>query len=80
MAARRTTVYFTPALYSALRIKAASTKGGFSELVNEAVQLSLRENASEDSIDEEALRIRAKEPSLAFSEVRKKTAGRAKIE
>ena len=65
MAAQRTTVYFTPELYRALKIKAASTDRGFSDLVNEAVQLSLRE----DAIDEEALRVRAKEPSRDFAEV-----------
>lgn len=65
MAAQRTTVYFTPALYRALKIKAASTDRGFSELVNEAVQLSLRE----DAVDEEALRTRANEPSRAFPQV-----------
>lgn len=65
MSAQRTTVYFSPKLYRALKIKAASTDRGFSELVNEAVKLSLRE----DAIDEEALRTRAKEPSREFSQV-----------
>jgi hypothetical protein len=62
---QRTTVYFSPRLYRALKVKAATTDRGFSELVNEAVQLALRE----DAIDEEALRERAKEPSRAYSEV-----------
>jgi hypothetical protein len=65
VAAQRTTVYFTPELYRALKIKAASTGRGFSDLVNDAVQLSLRE----DAIDEEALRARAKEPGRDFAEV-----------
>ena len=64
-ASQRTTVYLSPKLYSALKIKAASTDDGLSELINEAVQLSLRE----DAIDEEALRRRAKEPSRTFAEV-----------
>lgn len=62
---QRTTVYFSPKLYRALKVKAATTDRGFSELVNEAVQLALRE----DAIDDEAFRRRAKEPSRAFSEV-----------
>lgn len=62
---QRTTVYFSPKLYRALKVKAATTDRGFSELVNEAVQLALRE----DAIDEEAFRQRAKEASRAFSEV-----------
>jgi hypothetical protein len=47
-ASLRTTVYFSPKLYRALKVKAATTDRGFSELVNEAVQLALRE----DAIDE----------------------------
>jgi hypothetical protein len=64
-ATQRTTVYFSPKLYRALKVKAATTDRSFSELVNEAVQMALREDAS----DEEALRRRKKEPSRAFSEV-----------
>ena len=62
---RRTTVYFSPKLYRALKVKAATTDRGFSELVNEAVQLALRE----DALDEEACRRREKEPSRAFATV-----------
>lgn len=62
---QRTTVYFSPKLYRALKVKAATTDRGFSDLVNEAVQLALRE----DAIDEEALSKRRSEPSRAFSEV-----------
>ena len=60
---QRTTVYFAPKLYRALKVKAATTDRGFSELVNEAVQLALREDAS----DEAAYRRRTKEPSRAFA-------------
>jgi Ribbon-helix-helix protein, copG family len=42
---QRTTVYFSPRLYRALQEKAATTGRGFSELVNEAVRLTLREDA-----------------------------------
>ncbi len=65
MAARRTTIYLSPKLYRALKIKAATTDQGLSELVNEAVRMALREDAA----DEAAFRRRAKEPSRAFSQV-----------
>lgn len=61
----RTTVYFEPSLYRALKIKAATTDRGLSELVNEAVRLALRE----DAVDLDALRRRAREPSRAFERV-----------
>ncbi len=47
------------------RRRAAALHMGFSELVNEAVQLALRE----DALDEEAYRRREKEPSRAFATV-----------
>jgi ribbon-helix-helix CopG family protein len=62
---QRTTVYLSPQLYRALKVKAATTDRGLSELINEAVRLALRE----DALDEEAFRSRAKEPSRAFSQV-----------
>jgi hypothetical protein len=62
---QRTTVYFAPKLYRALKVKAVTTDRGFSDLVNEAVQLALRE----DALDEAAYRRRAKEPSRAFATV-----------
>ncbi|HEY6442651.1 MAG TPA: hypothetical protein VIY66_04855 [Candidatus Acidoferrales bacterium] len=62
---QRTTVYFSPKLYRALQLKAATTDRGFSGLVNEAVQLALREDAR----DEQAYSRRQKEPSRAFATV-----------
>ena len=62
---KRATVSFSPRLYRALKEKAAMTERGFSELVNEAVELALRE----DAIDKKALRERANESSRAYSEV-----------
>jgi len=64
-ASQRTTVYFPAKLYRALKVRAAVTDRGFSDLVTEAVQLLLRE----DAIDEDAIRQRRKEPSRAYSEV-----------
>ena len=64
---KRTTVYFTPAVHRALRLKAAETERSVSELVNEAVLGIL----SEDAEDLEAFEARASEPSLSFEDVLK---------
>lgn len=63
-AQKRATVYFDPALHRALRLKAAETDRSLSEIVNEAVKLSL----SEDAEDLAAFEERAGEPSLLFEE------------
>jgi hypothetical protein len=65
---KRVTVYLRPTYHRALRVKAAETEYSVSELVNEAVRNSLRE----DSLDLEAFEARAAEPSLAFEDVLKK--------
>ena len=44
---KRATVYFDPELHRALRVKAAETERSMSDLVNEAVQLSLAEDAED---------------------------------
>ena len=44
---KRATVYFDPELHRALRVKAAETDRSMSDLVNEAVQLSLVEDAAD---------------------------------
>jgi len=64
---KRTTVYFTPAVHRALRLKAAETEKSVSDLVNEAVLGIL----AEDSEDLEAFEERLGEPSLSFAEVLK---------
>jgi len=61
-AAKRATVYFDPALHRALRLKAAAADQTVSEVVNEAVKLSL----AEDAEDLAAFEARAYEPSVAF--------------
>ncbi len=58
-------MYFDPALHRALRVKAAETDRSLSDIVNEAVKLSLLEDAEDLAAFEE----RASEPSLAFEEV-----------
>lgn len=62
---KRATVYFDPALHRALRVKAAETDRSLSDLVNEAVKLSLVEDAE----DLAAFEDRAVEPDLSFEEV-----------
>lgn len=64
-AQKRATVYFDPELHRALRVKAAETDCSLSELVNEAVKLSLAEDAEDLAAFEE----RASEPSLPFESV-----------
>jgi len=62
---RRSTVYLDEALHKALRVKAAETERSISSLVNEAVRLSLLEDAEDLATFEE----RKDEPDLAFEDV-----------
>ena len=62
---KRATIYFDPALHRALRVKAAETDRSLSDLVNEAVKLSLVEDADDLAAFEE----RAIEPDLRFEDV-----------
>jgi len=64
---KRSTVYFEPKVYRALKIKAAVTDESISDLVNDAVRESLRE----DAIDIEAARARAHEPRIPYERVLK---------
>jgi hypothetical protein len=64
-APKRATVYLPPSLHRALRIKAAASDRSISELVSEAVRLSL----AEDAEDLEAFERRSKERSLEFEDV-----------
>lgn len=61
---RRATVYFNPGVHRALRLKAAETDRSVSELIDEAVRLSLREDAE----DIAALKERAHEPDIRFED------------
>ncbi len=72
---KRATIYFEPALHKALRIQSAETDRSISELVNEAVRLSL----TEDSEDIAAFTERAHEPNLLFENVLKDLQERGKI-
>lgn len=72
---KRATVYFDPALHRALRLKAAETDRSMSDLINEAVRLSLLEDA-EDLL---ALEERSGEPDLSFETVVKELKRSGKI-
>lgn len=63
-ATKRSTIYFDPPLHRALRLKAAETDRSLSDLVNDAVRLSL----SEDAEDLTAFEERVGEPSIAFED------------
>jgi len=72
---KRATVYLDPAIHRALRLKAAETDRTMSDLVNEAVKLSLAEDAEDlNAFDE-----RASEPNLPFEDVVKELRRRGKI-
>lgn len=72
---KRATVYFDPEIHRALRLKAAATELSISQLVNEAVELAL----SEDAEDLEAHARRRNEPTLSFDEVVKDMKRRGRI-
>ncbi len=58
----RTTIYFDAPLHEALRKKSASTSRSISDLVNQAVRISLLEDAE----DLAAFEARADEPLIPF--------------
>jgi len=62
---RRSTVYFDPVIHRALRLKAVETDRSVSDLVNDAVKVSL----AEDAEDLAAFHERASEPNLSFEKV-----------
>lgn len=72
---KRVTVYFDAELHRALRLKAAQTERSLSDLVNEAVRLSL----AEDAEDLAAFRKRKREPNLSFDDVVRELRRRGKI-
>ncbi len=72
---KRATIYFDADLHRALRVKAAETERSVSDLVNQAVKLTLAEDA-EDLADIED---RRQEPNLPFEDVLKDLKLRGKI-
>jgi hypothetical protein len=63
----KATLYLDPKLLKAAKVKAAHTEQSLSYLVNEALRLSLRE----DALDYDAFDKRAKEPSRTLEAVLK---------
>ena len=63
----KTTLYLDPKILKAAKIKAAHVEKSLSYLVNEALKLSLREDATDD----EAFKKRVKEPSRGLEIVLK---------
>ncbi len=74
-AQKRATVYFPASLHRALRLKAAAAERSLSDLVSEAVRISL----AEDALDLEALEKRSKERSSDFAEVVKALRRRGRL-
>jgi hypothetical protein len=72
---KRATVYFDEEIHQALRLKSAHSDQSISDLVNDAVKLSL----AEDALDLAAFENTRKEPSLKFENVVKKLRARGKI-
>lgn len=62
---KRATIYLDPALHQALRLKAATAGRSVSDLVNEAVRQSLRE----DQEDLAAFADRVAEPTMSYEEL-----------
>jgi hypothetical protein len=60
----RATVYLRPELHKALKLKSIETDNSVSDLINEAVRVSLLEDAD----DLASFRARAQEPSLDFEQ------------
>ena len=74
-AVKRSTVYFDSQIHRGLRLKAAEMDRSISDLVNDAVKVSL----AEDAEDLAAFRERAREPNLAFEDVLKDLRKRGKL-
>ena len=60
--AKRATVYFDPDVHKALRLRAAASDRSVSDMVNDAVRMSL----ADDAADLEAFAARRSEKSVSF--------------
>jgi hypothetical protein len=72
---KRATIYFEPALHRAIRLKAAHTNRSLSELVNDAVRWSLRE----DQEDLAAFDDRVGEPTMSYEALLKDLKANGKL-
>lgn len=68
MQAKRSTIYLDPDLHKALRLKAVDTSRSVSDLVNEAIRQSLKEDVE----DLEAFDKRISEPLISYEKMIKK--------
>jgi plasmid stability protein len=59
---KRVTVYFDPVVHKALRLRAAASDRSVSDMVNDAVRVSL----AEDATDLKTFSARRKEKSVSF--------------
>lgn len=73
--AKRATIYLEPEIHRLLKLKAVEAERSVSDLVNDAVRRSL----GEDADDLQAIRDRAKEPTVAFENVLKDLHKRGKL-
>lgn len=74
-ASKRATIYFEPALHKAIRLKAAHTHQSVSEIVNDAVRQSLRE----DQEDLAAFEDRVAEPAVTYEALLKDLKAHGKL-
>ena len=65
MALTRTTVYLDPQIHKAVKMRAAQMAMSISDVITEALQMSLRE----DAVDLKAVRDRVAEPSHSYETV-----------
>ena len=72
---KRATVYFEPEIHRALRLKAATSDKSISDMVNDAVKLTL----AEDAEDLGAFAKRKREPNLDFEQFVKALKRRGKL-
>ena len=59
---KRATIYFAPDVHKALRLRAAASDRSISDMVNDAVRISL----AEDAVDLDAFATRRSEKSVSF--------------
>ncbi len=72
---KRSTVYFEPALHKAIRLKAAHTHRSISEVVNDAVRFSLREDQQDLAVFDD----RVNEPTMSYEALLKDLKAHGKL-
>lgn len=73
--AKRSTIYLDPELHRALRLKAFDTGRSMTDLVNEAVRMSFREDQEDLSAFDE----RVREPEMTYEALLKDLKAHGKI-